>query len=123
MDLLEMRIENIGRRPATDVRIAWAGPLPNALHRGGEDINELPLWDGVPLLVPGEMFRIDFGMARDLLKEDRQQFTAELTYGQEGRRRTFKSKSTVDVSIFIGTSIADTGGAWDLLPNRPMPGN
>lgn len=110
--MLEIRIANVGTRPATDVVIAWREALPETFDRP-TSINALPMWDGIPLLVPGDdVLRVDLGTGPQLLKGNfPTRYAADVTYRELNSRRRFSSLAEVDVEIFRGTAVSRIDGS------------
>jgi hypothetical protein len=111
--VIMLRIANIGRDVATDMRFTPSRPIPARAYgispddaRPAEAMKDGPLVDGIAMLGPGDSRDITWGQYGGLLKAiGREPIDVGFTYRQ-GRRR-FRGHSRLEVNSFTGTDASE----------------
>jgi hypothetical protein len=111
--ILDIRIENIGRDVAHDVKFQASRPIPSrafGLTEEGADplayMTDGPLVEGIPALGPGDYREITWGQyggLRKALGDD----AISLSYTYRKGRRKFAGSGKLDIRSYVGTDISE----------------
>jgi hypothetical protein len=111
--ILDIRVENIGRDVAHDVKFQSSRPIPcRAFGMPGGPVEPVahmtdgPLVDGIPALGPGDYREITWGQYEGLhraLGDD----AISLSYTYRKGRRRFSGSSKLDIQSYAGTDAAE----------------
>lgn len=111
--ILDIRVENIGRDVAHDVKFQASRSIPSRAFGITEEsagpiayMTDGPLVEGIPALGPGDYREITWGQyggLRKALGDD----AISLSYTYRKGRRTFTASSKLDIRSYAGTDISE----------------